>query len=97
MANRSFIVAYDISDPKRLRRVFKLMKGYGERWQKSVFYCDLGPVKRQKMETRLREIINHGHDQVLIVDMGSNAKAARESCEALGRSLPSGLPRIMVI
>ena len=97
MANRSFLVAYDIADPRRLRRVFRLMKGYGERWQMSVFYCNLGPAKRQRMETRLREIIHHVHDQVLIVDMGANARAARESCQSLGRPLPSGLPRILVI
>lgn len=97
MGNRCFLVCYDISDPKRLRRVFRIMKGYGEPWQKSVFYCHLGPAKRQRMETRLREVINHGHDQVVIVDLGANAKAARGSCQALGRSLPSGLPRIMVI
>jgi len=97
MGNRVFLVTYDISDPRRLRRVFRLMKGYGEHWQKSVFHCNLGPAKRQRLETRLREIIHHTHDQVLIVDMGSNARAARDNCQSVGRPLPSGLPRILVI
>ena len=30
MDERMYIIAYDISDPKRWRRVFKLMHGYGE-------------------------------------------------------------------
>src|SRR3546814_3297354 len=30
MQEHLYIVAYDISDDKRLRKVFKLMKGYGE-------------------------------------------------------------------
>jgi CRISPR-associated endonuclease Cas2 len=34
---RNFIVTYDICDPKRLRKVFKLCKGYGIHLQYSVF------------------------------------------------------------
>ena len=30
---RCYLVCYDIRDPKRLRRVHKTMKGYGESWQ----------------------------------------------------------------
>ena len=42
MANeRLYIVAYDIADPKRWRRVFKVMKGYGHWLQLSVFQCRL--------------------------------------------------------
>ena len=31
------VVAYDIADKRRLRRVMKLMENYGSRRQKSVF------------------------------------------------------------
>ena len=41
MARRRFLIAYDISDPKRLRRVCKTMEEYGDRLQYSVFICDL--------------------------------------------------------
>jgi len=41
MARRVYIVAYDISHPKRLRRVFRTMKVYGQHLQLSVFRCDL--------------------------------------------------------
>jgi Uncharacterized protein predicted to be involved in DNA repair len=34
---RLFIVTYDISDAKRWRRVFKVMHGYGEWLQLSVW------------------------------------------------------------
>lgn len=33
------LVTYDIGDPKRLRRVAKVMKDYGYRVQRSVFEC----------------------------------------------------------
>lgn len=36
-----YLVVYDISDPKRLRRIAKAMESYGNRVQKSVFECNL--------------------------------------------------------
>ena len=42
-----YIVTYDIADDKRWRAVFKLMHGYGEWMQLSVFQCRLtrGPAR----------------------------------------------------
>ncbi|MDD4792699.1 MAG: CRISPR-associated endonuclease Cas2, partial [Firmicutes bacterium] len=40
---RRFIVCYDISDPKRLRKMYRTMRGFGDPLQKSVFTCDLSP------------------------------------------------------
>jgi CRISPR-associated protein Cas2 len=34
-----YIAAYDIADPRRLRRVARVMQAYGSRVQKSVFEC----------------------------------------------------------
>ena len=41
MDERLYVVAYDIADQKRWRRVFKAMHGYGEWLQLSVFQCRL--------------------------------------------------------
>ena len=35
------LVCYDIRDPKRWRRCFKLLKGYGVSLQYSIFRCYL--------------------------------------------------------
>lgn len=35
----SYLVCYDVADDKRLRRVFKLMRGFGDHLQFSVFEC----------------------------------------------------------
>ena len=35
----SYLVCYDIADDKRLRKVFKLMRGFGDHLQFSVFEC----------------------------------------------------------
>ena len=37
----SYLVCYDISNDKRLRQVFKTMRGYGDHLQYSVFECQL--------------------------------------------------------
>src|SRR5207245_5663551 len=47
-----YIVAYDISDPRRWRRVFRLMNGYGEWLQLSVFQCRLSQPATHRVEVR---------------------------------------------
>ncbi len=69
---KSYLVCYDVRDPKRLRKVHKVMKAYGEAWQYSVFWCTLKAIDRVRMEGDLREVANLRQDQVLILDMGTN-------------------------
>jgi CRISPR-associated protein Cas2 len=41
---QGYIVTYDVCNPKRLRKVFKTMQGYGEHLQLSVFrWVQLSP------------------------------------------------------
>ena len=86
MRNR-FIVAYDISDAKRLRRVFKKMNGFGEPLQYSVFACDLSRKERVLLEESLTEIINLKEDRVLIIDTGPSGGRAGGALKTLGRQL----------
>lgn len=84
---RLVIVTYDICDPKRLRRVFKAMKGFGQHLQLSVFRCDLTEMERFEMIGVLREIIHHAEDQVLLIDLGpSEGRALR--VDSIGKPVP---------
>lgn len=94
---RCYLVCYDIRDPKRLRRVHRLMKAYGEPWQYSVFYCTLRPIDRVRLQSALEDILNLKEDQLLIVDLGSNEEAAREAATVLGQSLPDQESGMVVI
>ncbi len=87
---RCYLVCYDVCDPKRLRRIHKLMKAYGEPWQYSVFYCTLRAIDRVRLENAAREVLNLKEDQLLIVDLGGNEDAARGAATVLGASLPEG-------
>lgn len=73
MDPRLYIVAYDIADPKRWRRVFKLMKGYGEWVQLSVFQCRLTPPQHAELIALLDGLINHNEDHIILIDLGPAA------------------------
>jgi len=60
----NIIVSYDISDPKRLQRVGKIMKDYGERVLQSVFECQLNPKQFMDMKNRIDQTIDHMEDTV---------------------------------
>ncbi|MES2570767.1 MAG: CRISPR-associated endonuclease Cas2, partial [Verrucomicrobiota bacterium] len=58
----SYIVTYDVADPKRLRKAFKTCKAYGTHLQLSVFECDLSEADFVKLKRELSEIIKHDED-----------------------------------
>jgi CRISPR-associated protein Cas2 len=70
MEEHLYIVTYDIADPKRWRRVFQLMNGYGEWLQLSVFQCRLSQRRHAELIATLDELILDDHDHVLMLDLG---------------------------
>lgn len=74
MEEHLYIVTYDVSDPKRWRAVFKLMHGYGEWLQLSVFQCRLSRRRQAELIATLDEIILDDHDHVVMVDVGPAEK-----------------------
>jgi CRISPR-associated protein Cas2 len=94
---RCYVVCYDIRSPKRWRKVFKVIKGFGEHWQFSVFFCVLRDIDRVRMQTLLEEVMNLKEDQCVIVDVGPNEQAAREAATVLGPGLPEGESGMVVV
>lgn len=82
---RGYIVSYDISEPKRLRKVYETMRGYGDHLQLSVFQCELSETERIKMIAELGEIINHDEDQILMVDLGPVPGRSDGCIQAIGK------------
>lgn len=81
----AYVVTYDICEPKRLRRVFRILLGYGDHLQYSVFRCELTDRELVELQGRLGEVIHHRVDQVLFVDLGPADGRARGCIDALGR------------
>ena len=81
----SYIVTYDIADDKRLRKVFKTMRDFGDHLQYSVFECQLTPTDLVRLRATLGEIIHHTEDQVLFVNLGPAEGRGDRVIAALGR------------
>jgi CRISPR-associated protein Cas2 len=80
----TYLVCYDVCDDKRLRRVFKTCKNYGNHLQFSVFECDLTESERTALESELKQTIKHDEDQVLFVRLGPTENRGDRRVSALG-------------
>jgi CRISPR-associated protein Cas2 len=81
----TYLVCYDISDEKRLRRVAEICCDFGVRLQYSVFECDLNAGEKVQMEVKLTEVIDQEKDQVLFVNLGPAEGRGEWGIGALGR------------
>ena len=80
----TYLVCYDITDDKRLRRVFKTCRNYGDHLQYSVFECDLNPSEKVELERKLAELIKQYEDQVLFVALGPAEGRGKRVINAVG-------------
>ncbi|MGE0876378.1 MAG: CRISPR-associated endonuclease Cas2 [Burkholderiales bacterium] len=85
MDEHLYIVAYDIADQKRWRRIFKLMHGYGEWLQLSVFQCRMSRRRHAEMVQLLDGIIHHKEDHVITMEVGP-ADAVTPKVVSLGKT-----------
>ncbi|NLE85872.1 MAG: CRISPR-associated endonuclease Cas2 [Myxococcales bacterium] len=83
---QTYIVCYDICDDKRLRRVFKTLRGWGDHLQYSVFRCELTHRELVELRAELGAIIHHTEDQVLFVDVGPVSGRGSTSIAAMGKA-----------
>ena len=90
----SYLVAYDISGPKRLRKVAQTCEDFGIRRQFSVFLCRLTALDLVKLKSRLYDIINLQEDQVLFIPLCSRCA---EAIEAMGRPVEAHDAKDVVI
>jgi CRISPR-associated protein Cas2 len=81
----AYLICYDISDDKRLRRVFRTMRAWGDHLQFSVFECQLNPGELARLRAELATIIHHQEDQVLFVNLGPAEGRGERVISALGK------------
>ena len=82
---QTYVVSYDISSPKRLRKVYRTLLGYGEHIQLSVFRCELTHRELVELRAKLGATIHHEQDQVLFVDLGPVAGRGGDAIGAIGK------------
>jgi CRISPR-associated protein Cas2 len=81
---KCYVVSYDIMDPKRLHRVHKTMKGFGDAIHYSVFLCHLTEKGRVELIAALTGIIKHDEDRIMVVDLGPIDGRVEERIEFMG-------------
>jgi CRISPR-associated protein Cas2 len=94
---QAYIVSYDISDPKRLRKVYKTMLGFGDHLQLSVFRCELNKRELVELRAKLSKALHHDQDQVLFVDIGPVEGRGSGSIAYLGRAYTPPERRVVVV
>ena len=93
----TFLVCYDICDDKRLRRIFKTMRDFGDHLQYSVFECHFTPTDLARCRDSLAQIIKYDEGQVLFVDLGPTEGRGERVITALGQPYsPIDAPCIVV-
>ena len=77
------LVTYDVNTEtkagqKRLRKVAKICKNYGQRVQYSVFECLVDPAQWTVFRERLIEVSDQGQDSLRFYFLGANWKTRVE-------------------
>jgi CRISPR-associated protein Cas2 len=94
-----YLITYDVATTtpagrRRLRRAAQACKDYGQRVQKSVFECLVGPAEWVVLRDRLLEIIEPKEDSLRIYPLDENA---RSRIEHLGRNEPLDLEGPLIV
>lgn len=93
-----FLVAYDIRNDKRLRRIHRCLLGFGDALQYSVFACILSRAEKIQLLTAMESIIDSKQDTVMVADLGPHEGRTARSLEYLGQHpapLTGRLPQII--
>lgn len=85
---KSYIVSYDIMDPKRLHAVHKTMKGFGDPIHYSVFRCNLTDKGKVELMAALTDIVKHDEDRIMIVDLGPLEGRVEDRIDFIGLHPP---------
>ena len=89
------LITYDVATSdaagrRRLRRVARLCKDFGQRVQYSVFECEVDPAQWAKLRVRLKEEIDAEVDSLRFYRLGANWKPRIEHIGAKPSYDPAG-------
>lgn len=64
-----YVIAYDVCEPGRRRRAWRLLKDYAWGDQKSVFECFLTPSEKRELCKKLVAIMDRNEDRMLVANI----------------------------
>jgi CRISPR-associated protein Cas2 len=75
METRSlYLAAYDVAEPRRLRKALALVKGYSTGGQKSVHECFLTAGERAGLLRDMAGLLNEADDSFLLLRLDPRAR-----------------------
>lgn len=80
-----YLASYDIKNPRRLRRAFKVLLDYALERQKSVFECHLSQQHLENLLQRIQQEIDPEQDRFALVRLDP-----RSSKRQLGKAAQQG-------
>ena len=63
-----YVICYDITEPKRWKKVYTRLQGYGRRLQYSIFRCRLTKIEVEKLRWELEKELSKD-DKLLILNV----------------------------
>ena len=93
----AYLITYDIADPARWRKVWRILRGFGDAVQLSVFRCDLNARERVELHAALSGVIHHKHDQVLVATLGPAETSGRQAITSLGKAYEEPVQTALVL
>ncbi len=79
-----YIIAYDITAPRRLRRIATICEDYGVRVQKSLFECNLSKERFSRLWKELLNTYNENEDSIVAYPL---CKACQDDMETAGSNI----------
>lgn len=83
MSYSLYVISYDIPEDKRRTKLHRILEGFGDPVQFSVFEAKLTPKTRERMIRLVEKIINTKEDKVRIYYL---CASCREKIKLLGSS-----------
>ncbi|AMX03643.1 CRISPR-associated endonuclease Cas2 [Microbulbifer thermotolerans] len=86
-----YIAAYDIRNPRRLRKALRLLKDFACGGQKSVFECYLTNGEKAELFERIAQVMDTDEDSFLVAPVPEGA------AQVLGIGIPPADPQFYYV
>jgi CRISPR-associated protein Cas2 len=86
-----YVISYDVPDDRRRNKIARLLEGYGERVQKSVFEAHLDERGYADLRKRLARLMKADQDNVRFYRLCAECRATIETVGRVGVTPPPDL------
>lgn len=92
-----YVVAYDVSDSKRLKKVYDTLRDFGDPIQYSVFECQISERNLLILRDRLSKIVVKDADRIIFIRLGPVSDSTVSAFETMGCQFAPRDRRVQVV